>query len=51
MRRFLLPSFALSILCLFPQTAPCINPHAALDDLKKLEIPCFVPSYRRKAFA
>jgi hypothetical protein len=50
MRRFLLPSFALSILFLFPQTAPCINPHATLDDLKKLEILCFVPTWLPKGF-
>ena len=50
MRRFLLPIFALSILCLFPQTAPCIKPKATLDDLKKLEILCFVPSYLPKGF-
>jgi hypothetical protein len=50
MRRFLLPSFALSILFLFPQTAPCINPHATLADLKKLEILCFVPTYLPKGF-
>jgi hypothetical protein len=50
MKRFLLPIFALSILLLCPQTAPCINPHATLDDLKKLEILCFVPSYLPKGF-
>jgi hypothetical protein len=48
--RFLWPILALSILFLFPQTAPCVNPHATLDDLKKLEILCFVPSYLPKGF-
>jgi hypothetical protein len=48
MRRFLLPIFALSFL--FPQTAPCIKPQATLDDLKKLDILCYVPSYLPKGF-
>ncbi|HEX7518476.1 MAG TPA: hypothetical protein VF345_14450 [Chthoniobacterales bacterium] len=50
MRRFLWSILTFSILCLFPQTAPCIKPKATLDDLKKLEIPCFVPSYLPKGF-
>jgi hypothetical protein len=48
--RFLFSILALSILFLFPPTASCINPHATLDDLKKLEILCFVPSYLPKGF-
>jgi hypothetical protein len=49
--RHLLSSILLSsILALFPRTAPCIHPHATLDDLKKLEIHCFVPSYLPKGF-
>jgi hypothetical protein len=48
--RFLFPILLFSILFLFPQTAPCINPHASLDDLKKLAIICYVPSYLPKGF-
>jgi hypothetical protein len=50
MRRFLLLVTALSLLLLFPQTAPCIKPHATLADLKKLEVLCYVPSYLPKGF-
>jgi hypothetical protein len=50
MRRFLFPLFVLSLLCLGPQTAPCINPHATLADLKKLEILCYVPGWLPKDF-
>ena len=50
MRRFLSPALALSFLFLGLQTAPCAKPHATLDDLKKLEIICFVPSYLPKGF-
>jgi len=50
MRRFLLPLFLFSILALFPRTAPGINPHATLDDLKRLDIFCYVPSYLPKGF-
>jgi hypothetical protein len=50
MRRFLFPVFAFSILAVFPPRAPCINPHATLDQLKALEILCFVPSYLPKGF-
>ena len=50
MRRFLLPLFAFSILALLPRTARCINPHATLDDLKRLDILCYVPSYLPKGF-
>ena len=41
---------ALSILALFPQTAPCREPQATLADLKKLEIICYVPSWLPKGF-
>ena len=48
--RFLFPILSFSILCLFPQTAPCIKPTATLDDLKKLEILCYIPSHLPKGF-
>jgi len=48
--RFLFPILAFSILCLTPQTAPCIKPQATLADLKKLEILCYVPSHLPKGF-
>ena len=48
--RFLFPILLFSILCLLPQTAPCIKPQATLADLKKLEIICYVPSYLPKGF-
>jgi hypothetical protein len=49
-RRF--PSFILvfSILALTPPAARCTNPHATLDDLKKLEILCYVPTWLPKGF-
>jgi hypothetical protein len=50
MRRFLFSILTFSILALFPRTAPCINPHATLDDLKRLDILCYVPSYLPKSF-
>jgi hypothetical protein len=50
MRHFLWSILTFSILCLFPQTAPCIKPRATLADLKKLEILCFVPTYLPKGF-
>jgi hypothetical protein len=50
MPRFLLPILACVILFLGPQTAPCSKPHATLDDLKKLDIICFVPSWLPKGF-
>jgi hypothetical protein len=50
MPRLLFSILLSSILALFPQTAPCINPHATLDDLKRLDILCFVPSYLPKSF-
>jgi hypothetical protein len=39
-----------SILALTPITASSINPHATLDDLKKLEILCYVPAWLPKGF-
>jgi hypothetical protein len=33
-----------SILAVTPRGAPCIEPHATLNDLKKLEILCYVPA-------
>ena len=48
--RFLFPILLFSILCLFPRPAWCIKPHATLDDLKKLDILCYVPSYLPKGF-
>jgi hypothetical protein len=50
MSRFLFPILLFSILALFPQTAPCTNPHATLADLKKLEILCYVPGWLPKGF-
>jgi hypothetical protein len=50
MRRFLSSILLSSILALTPRTAPCINPHATLDDLKRLDILCYVPSYLPKGF-
>ena len=41
---------AVSILALCPRTAPSINPHATLADLKKLEILCYVPGWLPKGF-
>jgi hypothetical protein len=39
-----------SILALTSRTASCINPHATLEQLKTLDILCFVPSYLPKGF-
>src|SRR5205807_3619495 len=50
MRRCLFPILACSMLFLGPQTARSSKTHATLDDLKKLEIICFVPSYLPKGF-
>jgi len=50
MPRFLFSILVFSILALFPRRAPCINPYATLDDLRKLEILCYVPSYLPKGF-
>jgi hypothetical protein len=48
--RFLFPILLFSILCLFPPPASCAQPTATLDDLKKLEISCYVPSWLPKGF-
>jgi hypothetical protein len=48
--RLLFPILALSILCLLPRPAWCTQPQATLDDLKKLEILCYVPSHLPKGF-
>ena len=50
MQRLLFSILLSSILALFPHTAPCINPHATLSDLKRLDILCYVPSYLPKGF-
>ena len=50
MARFLSSILLFSILALFPRTAPCINPHASLADLKTLEILCYVPGWLPKSF-
>ncbi|MEY2518638.1 MAG: hypothetical protein QOF24_397 [Verrucomicrobiota bacterium] len=39
-----------SILALFPHPAACIHPYATLDQLKHLEILCFVPNWLPKGF-
>jgi hypothetical protein len=39
-----------SILVLTARTASSINPHATLDDLKHLEILCYVPAWLPKGF-
>ena len=39
-----------SILALTPPTASSIKPRATLDDLKKLEILCYIPSWLPKGF-
>jgi hypothetical protein len=49
-RILFLPILLFSILCLFPQTAPCIKPQATLAELKKIEILCYVPSHLPKGF-
>jgi hypothetical protein len=50
MRRCLFSILLFSILALFPLTAPGMNAHATLDQLKKLEILCYVPSWLPKGF-
>jgi hypothetical protein len=50
MTRFLLPILACAILFLGPQPASSSKPKATLDDLKKLDIICFVPSWLPKGF-
>ena len=48
MKRFLSSVLTVSFLYLFPRSAPCIEPHATFDDLKKLEILCYVPAWLPK---
>jgi hypothetical protein len=50
MRRLIFPFLAFSIFLLCPRPASCINPHATLDQLKTLEILCYVPSWLPKGF-
>jgi hypothetical protein len=50
MPRLLFSILAFSILALTLRTASCINPHATLEQLKTLDIVCFVPSYLPKGF-
>jgi hypothetical protein len=40
----------LAILCLAPQPVHCARDHATLDDLKKLNIICFVPAWLPEGF-
>jgi hypothetical protein len=49
-RRLLSSILLSSILALFPRAAPCINPRATLNDLKKLEILCYVPGWLPQGF-
>ena len=50
MRLFLSSILLSSILALTPPTASSTNPHATLDDLKKLEILCYIPGWLPKGF-
>lgn len=50
MRRLLFSILLSSILALIPRTASCINPRATLDQLKHLEITCYVPEWLPKGF-
>jgi hypothetical protein len=50
MHRFPFSILLSSILVLTPITASSINPHATLDDLKKLEILCYIPAWLPKGF-
>jgi hypothetical protein len=47
--RLFVPILAFSILGLCPEPAPC-SPPTTLDDLKKLDILCYVPSWLPKGF-
>lgn len=49
-KHFLFPILAFTLLLLAPRPASCINPRATLDELKRLEILCFVPSWLPKDF-
>jgi hypothetical protein len=50
MRRLLSFILLFSILALTARNASSINPHATLDQLKKLEILCYVPGWLPKGF-
>jgi hypothetical protein len=50
MRRLLSLILLSSILALTPRTASSINPRATLDQLKHLEITCYVPTWLPKGF-
>lgn len=50
MRRFLSSILVFFSLALFSRTAPCAKPPATLDDLKKLEILCYIPGWLPKGF-
>jgi hypothetical protein len=50
MRRLLSSILLFSILALMPKTASSINPRATLDQLRNLEILCYVPTWLPKGF-
>ena len=50
MPRLLFSILLSSILAFTPRLASCTNPHATLDDLKRLDILCYVPAYLPKGF-
>ena len=50
MRRFFLLILAFTLLAVFPQPAPGLNPPPSLEHLKTLDILCFVPGWLPKGF-
>ena len=50
MRRLLFSILFSSVLALTPRTASSINPRATLDQLRSLEILCYVPGWLPKGF-
>jgi hypothetical protein len=50
MRRFLSAVLLFSILALTPRTGSSINPRATLDQLRSLEIICYVPAWLPNGF-
>jgi hypothetical protein len=50
MQRLLSSILFISILLLTPRTASSINPRATLDQLKHLDITCYVPTWLPKGF-
>lgn len=48
MRRFLFSILVFSILALAPRNAPSMNPRATLEQLRSLEILCYVPGWLPK---